>query len=294
MGGGGESLCKCDCGCIVKPCNQYINGHNRSMLNKHHSKKTIEKIRKANTGVCFSEEHKAAMRGPRPSMAGDNNPSKRPDVRKKIRLGLAKRVANGSYVNGFQGRHHSEESKRKMGRRGRIPWNKDLPRTGEEKQNISESRIGILDSNESKCRGKKRIAAKKRWQNPEYREKQLESIFRGSGRKPTRPERQLSNLLDKVFPDRYKYVGNGSVILGGKNPDFINVNSQKKIIELFGDYWHSKECTGMSKQKHEQLRVNHFAKYGFDTLVIWECELQNESVLIQKIRKFTNQCHIGK
>lgn len=72
--------------------------------------------------------------------------------------------------------------------------------------------------------------------------------------------------MNRLFPNEYRFVGDGSFWIGGKNPDFINVNGQKKIIEMFGDYWHSREVTGTSKRSHLQERIKHFAKYGFKDL----------------------------
>ena len=38
----------------------------------------------------------------------------------------------------------------------------------------------------------------------------------------------------------YDFVGDGKIMIGTKNPDFINIKI-KKIIEVFGDYWHTKK-----------------------------------------------------
>lgn len=86
----------------------------------------------------------------------------------------------------------------------------------------------------------------------------------------------------------YKYVGDFDIVIGGKCPDFININGQKKLIELFGDYWHSMKKTGISKEKHETERREHFKKYGFDTLVVWESELKNKEAVKNKIVEFNN------
>lgn len=96
----------------------------------------------------------------------------------------------------------------------------------------------------------------------------------------------MRNRLSKLFPNEYKYVGNGSILIGFKNPDFINVKGQKKIIELFGDYWHSKKKTGRTKKQEEFQRVKHFAKYGYKTLIVWESELRDIIVLKKKLIEF--------
>ena len=95
--------------------------------------------------------------------------------------------------------------------------------------------------------------------------------------RPTKPEKRLKKLLNRLFPGEYKYVGNGSLLVGFKNPDFVNVNGRKKIIEMFGDYWHSKEKTGRTNKQEENQRIKHFAKYGYETLVVWENQLERGS-----------------
>jgi G:T-mismatch repair DNA endonuclease (very short patch repair protein) len=95
---------------------------------------------------------------------------------------------------------------------------------------------------------------------------------------PNIPEKTVINLLNELFPKEYKYVGNFKFWLGGKNPDIMNVNGQKKLIEVFGDYWHRGE--------NPQNRIRHFKKYGFDTLVIWEKDIKNDDNLMKTLNKF--------
>ena len=79
----------------------------------------------------------------------------------------------------------------------------------------------------------------------------------------------------------YKFVGNFEVVMGGKNPDFIQVNGKKKLIEIYGDYWH--------RNDNPQKRIDFFKKYGFDTLIIWEKEFDNLEEVIEKIKVFDNE-----
>ncbi|MEK0338471.1 MAG: hypothetical protein QQN41_13665, partial [Nitrosopumilus sp.] len=100
-------------------------------------------------------------------------------------------------------------------------------------------------------------------------------------------------------PNEYKFVGKGEFIIGGKCPDFINVNGQKKIVEMFGDFWHGNKYRflalgdSLSKKEHGQQRIKHFAKYGYKTLIIWEHELQNENKLKRKIVNFHMRYNMG-
>ncbi len=129
------------------------------------------------------------------------------------------------------------------------------------------------------------------WQNPEYKEKQLKAIFKGHRLLPNRPEKLITTLLQELFPNQWKYIGDGKdedSIVAGKCPDFIHV-SQKKIIEHFGDYHHGEGRTGIPNEQHERERIDYFAQFGYQTLIVWEHELENINVLRQKILEFVEE-----
>jgi len=98
--------------------------------------------------------------------------------------------------------------------------------------------------------------------------------------KPTSIESKLDEILQRNFPNQWRYVGDGKVIIEGRCPDFININGRKQVIELFGDYWHSFDLF------NEPRKLNQYARYGYSCLVIWEHELKNGRKLILKLRKF--------
>jgi len=65
----------------------------------------------------------------------------------------------------------------------------------------------------------------------------------------------------------YKYVGDGQIWIGHHNPDFINTNHRKQVIEVFGSYWHPLFDEAKLREYYKQ--------YGFDCLVIWDDQLKN-------------------
>jgi very-short-patch-repair endonuclease len=97
-------------------------------------------------------------------------------------------------------------------------------------------------------------------------------------------EKELNRLLQNIFPKEYKFVGNGKIFLDAFNPDFINCNGQKKIIELYGDYWHNLPDARI----RNKMRLKVYRKYGYNTLVIWESELKNKRELKRKVKYFHN------
>lgn len=124
-------------------------------------------------------------------------------------------------------------------------------------------------------------AIKKLWQNPDYVSKQIKARID----KPSGAEQKLMGIIERNnLP--YKYVGDGELIIGGRCPDFININGKKQLIELFGTYWHPIFDVAQ--------RTEHYRQYGFNTLIIWEDELVSEDKVTTKIRRFTRQRIAGK
>ena len=67
-----------------------------------------------------------------------------------------------------------------------------------------------------------------------------------------------------------------------KNPDFIvpgpDPENPKqgvtRVVEAFGDYWHSKMFTGRAPFEHEQELIEAYREVGIECLVLWESEVQ--------------------
>jgi very-short-patch-repair endonuclease len=182
---------------------------------------------------------------------GDRNVSKRPDVRAKL---SRKGVKDTSYA------------------------------TPEWRQQFSERRKGKGNPNF----GKKRSEESKQLTSLTHKKKFLDPIYclefgrRFKSKNPNNPEKILQELLK---PFDYNYTGNYSFWVDGKNPDFTN-KEKKKIVELFGDYWHSEKVTGEEKTEHETQRKKIFEKCGYSCLIIWENELSKISNVIKKIELF--------
>ncbi len=145
---------------------------------------------------------------------------------------------------------------------------------------MSEGQKGLKKSGKTKRKISKTLT--KIWQDPEFYRK----MFKVFAIKPNKPEMFLTKFLNKILPREYKYVGDGQFILGGKCPDFMNTNGQKKLIEFFGEYWHGEKHTGKTKKENKRERISYFKQYGYKTLVIWESELKDLDILKKRILKF--------
>ena len=162
----------------------------------------------------------------------------------------------------------SEEWKRKMSeaRKKIVGWN----HSEETKNKISESHKGkkkpwLSEYNHNRTDEEiKRISninskkMKENWKNPKLREKYVKTILKGLMVRPTSLEKEMIDLIKKHHLP-YKYVGDGEVIIGFKNPDFVNVNGEKICLEVANIFHHQGD--------YEVERKEHFAKYG------WKCEV---------------------
>lgn len=129
------------------------------------------------------------------------------------------------------------------------------------------------------------INIKKYWDSlsPDEREKRLFKNFSKCRRKPNLLESKVIEIIQtNNFP--FEYTGNVPYSgLGGWSPDFVSTDGSKKIVELFGDYWHNiKEV-----KERDVRRLQCYQKQGYNCIVIWEHELENEGVFLEKITEFS-------
>lgn len=118
-------------------------------------------------------------------------------------------------------------------------------------------------------------------QNPEIALRALRAASRSG---PNLPERLLQAMAPELL-----YTGSGDFwrwlpLLGHhKNPDFILPGSDPenpkkgvtKVVELFGDFWHSRMFTGKANFEHESELVRAFEEIDIECLVVWESEVRH-------------------
>jgi len=75
-------------------------------------------------------------------------------------------------------------------------------------------------------------------------------------------------------------VNDGGIFIGGFVPDFISIKGEKRIVELFSDYWHR------NTEKKDRERIKAYKKNGYRTLIIWEHELKDEDKILNKMLQF--------
>jgi len=234
----------------------------RGLMGRKVSKETKEKLRLSNIGQKRSEETCEKISKSLKGRPGHNKGKKFSDEWKRR---LSK--SHKGLPSPQKGKHLSDRTKRILSEKN---LGKRLSEATKEK--IGAAFRGIKLSNEH--RRKVSEATKRSWKNPEVVERKRLAF----NLHPNKPETFIFSLLEKLYPGEWKYTGDFSFMIGGKNPDFVNCNGQKKCIEHYGTYWH--------KGDDPRDRINLFRSYGYDTLVIWEHELKDFKKLRRKIFNF--------
>jgi very-short-patch-repair endonuclease len=111
-------------------------------------------------------------------------------------------------------------------------------------------------------------------------------------------ERKISFMLRKLYPKRFKYNGDGRVLLVDKYiPDFVDIDG-KRIIEFYGCIHHCcercnvvrsvyrKEMTASDLRERDERRINRCKELGWTILIVWEHELKDVERIKNRIIEF--------
>lgn len=192
----------------------------------------------------------------------------------------------------LKGHKVTKETKNKMSeaRKGKPNWKlKGRKFSEERKRQMSEARKGKKHSEEHKRKLKIANGCLKRrvensktmiaiWRDLELRNKRIKDIKKAWNMRPNK----LEQFFDEQTPECVRYVGDFSFWIvtknGTRNPDF-KIRGQKKVIELFGDFYH--------KGENPEYKIREYAKVGFDCIVFWEGEIYNNTEeVLRKTLKF--------
>ena len=233
-----------------------------------------------------------------------SDPEARELQSQRMKLALDNNITRARMSEGQMGHTLSEEGKTKLSKahKGKIMAEEARKKISEARQKQSPPHLGHHHSPEAKVKmraiklGKTATketkikmseTGKKLWRLPAHRDKLVKASRLGQLIHPNKPEILLLSLLNTIAPDDWAFVGDGQLIIGGKNPDFANVNGKKLLVEMFGDYWHGEKAR--CYEETEEGRVKLFKKFGFSMLIIWESELKEPKKVLSKIAEFSAQ-----
>ena len=315
-------MTKCECGCgeEVKEGRRFISGHSTRLRT---SSERIEIGKKTSITYRINREIKEGKRPqPKPKYCacgcGEIVKKENTYIAGHNFKGIPKSDIHKKHLSesgGWRKGHtkHNDESVKRQGeslsllyatnpllieqRRMAIVGDKNPAKIPEVRKKISESLVGEKNPMFGKHHTKEEKerqseCSKALWTNPKYVKKILDAWGL-----PNKPEKIINALLEYLLPNEYKINVKGEIlILAGKRPDFVNVNGSKKVIEFNGCYHHSCPIcfpdggrNGKTDGLEEaQNRINLFKQYGYETLIIWEHELEDQKALINKILSFHN------
>ena len=262
---------------------------NTSCLGQVRSQASREKTSKALKGKPKSPEHVEKIR------QASTGRIKTPETLEKARLAMLARYQNpeerkrsGAIMHQYHINHpefsqkqteilakcrQNPETRRKHAENSRRAWTPErrVWRSAESKQMWQDPVI----------RTKLIEAHRRNWRRNNYAT--MRKMMMANNTKPNKPEKVVLSILNELFPNEWAFTGDGQVIISGLNPDFINTNGKKLIIEVFGDYWHTQK---LKPYRINEGRIHTYAKYGYDTLIIWEHETKQPMILQEKILTF--------
>ena len=105
------------------------------------------------------------------------------------------------------------------------------------------------------------------WNQIDNKTNTLQKIFSSLNIKPNKIELRILQEL-KNINQSWQFVGDGTLWIGGKNPDFWN--QKNKLIEYYGTHWHLGD--------NMQDRINYFLLFGFSTIIILEDDIRKKGL----------------
>jgi len=106
-------------------------------------------------------------------------------------------------------------------------------------------------------------------------------------KRPSLPERQLISLIER-YSLPYRYVGDGQLIIGNKNPDFVHT-SGVRVVEVYGRAFHDPELArtkfGRDIAHHQTYNgaKEHYARHGLDCVILWDDEVCDEKTVLERL-----------
>lgn len=236
----------------------------------------------------------------------ERNPSFRPEVQEKIRRKLTGRKNPWTVefnkrpeVRKTRGKHMKLPKYRKMASdRFKRLWREASPEKREAwiannpMKNPEIVRVHFLENeeyrrnhkaamNRPEVKHKLSVKALQNW--GKNRDKMLMAMAKGKRSRPTGLEKLFISFCKK-YNLSFRYIGDGDLWIGNNpamNPDFVHI-SLRLFLETYGSYWHDPE--------QEENRVKRLNALGWECLVVWDHEFDDEERLLRKIQNVVGGC----
>ena len=114
------------------------------------------------------------------------------------------------------------------------------------------------------------------WQN----EKHIRKMMKARNVKPNKSEWKLNTILSQLIPEEFAYNGDFSqgVTIGRRIPDFVELNGRKRIIELFGEPFHSQFLffgRPIPSRRLYNETIDDYKKHGYTCIIFWSRDIDH-------------------
>ena len=273
-------ICECNrCGLVTKIGKRFIWGHNRTLVQSDYMK-SLWQNKDYYSKQCNSRKGRKiwnkGLKGIQISVKKDKTYEELYGFCKAQELKKRLSLSHKGQKCWCKGTEWAKENARRMGL-----LNKGRKLNQETKEKISVSNKGRIVSNETKVKlsiaNKGQISHfKGRTYKEIYGDKANEQVYKRLSRMCSRPnnfEKRCADYLNNLLPNKFKYVGNGSIIINGKSPDFI-CEEWKVIVLCNGLYWHlfrfGLKDTLENRRMIELKEAKPFIDIGYEVWFIWE------------------------
>lgn len=192
-------------------------------------------------------------------------------------LGKHWRIKNTSRMNKDKvGKKKTEKHKEKIGKT--LQGNQNAK--GKHQKMSEEGKINIVNATKQRWknleyRENHRLKMKEAWKDPIKRRNMVEGTLQSLKNRPTSLEKEMIEIIKK-YNRPFKYVGDGTFLIGYKNPDFIRTDNKKVCIEVHNFYHH--------KNNYREKRANYFKKFGWETIFVNEDEIKDQDKVLNLLK----------
>lgn len=196
----------------------------------------------------------------------------------RMRRGCKKRNNNPEYIHNLTlaNRKHSKTKEHSENSRRSAIESWKNPKTRRIRIRKIKAAFATTESRE-----KRSASTSKSWASFSDKKKQAiaEKVWKAGRRKMNGLETKAKQLFKGSY---LRYVGNNKVWIAGHCPDFI-IKCRKRIVEVFGDYWHTTEKALASDKK----KLADYKNAGYTTLVVWEHDVYDlPSTIRRRVLRF--------
>ena len=193
------------------------------------------------------------------------------ETKKKMSLSRLKRKKELGYINSPESRKKMSETRKGE---GNPFYNKHHSKKSRKK--MSEAKKGRKASEETKRKISEGLKGNKNSFGYKMSREHIRKILR---RRPMSGLEIRVNDVIKKHSLPYKFVGNGKFFIERKNPDFVNTNGEKIVVEVYCRK-QKENVRGLDVETWKENRSKLFAKYGWQIVFIEDWQTNKEETIL--------------